>query len=126
MKKPTNVFGRTYNREFVQTLMDLIFSFHDTGMCRGDVQLRITIQKNLYLGAIWLRFVPFSGDRTQKRRYTNTNWISLPATRAHRYLREALKWAEPSERQVLKSAVKATVPATKLNYPYKESIIEYE
>ena len=92
MKKPVTVFGRRYNREFVQTIMDLILSFHDTEMLRGTVSIRITIQKNLYMGAVWLRFKPYCiTEVAQKRRYNNNNWVALHGSRAHRYLREAVK-----------------------------------
>ena len=125
MKKNT-VLGRKYNRDFIQIIMDLIFSFHDTEMLRGSVQLRITVQKNLYLGAIWVNFTPIfpTYQRPKKCRYDHKrDWMPMPSTRAHRYLREALKWSEPSERQVLEHAVNATAPDKQLNFPHEPPVI---
>ena len=127
MKKTTTVFGRSFNREFLQSVMDTIFSFHDTEHIDGVAELRITIQKNLYMGAIWLKFRAYPHDGgmvLRKRRYDATrNWHPLPCTRAHRYLREACKWAEPDERKVLEDAVKRTAPDTILTYPYEYPLI---
>ena len=116
----TTVFGRRYNREFQQHIMDTILSFHDTPtqhrLCGwvGELRLRITVRKNMYLGTVWLEYHHPHG--VIRKKYNHHNHWTRSVTPAFRQLLFAFSFASPDERVVFRKAMEDLAPPLMLDW----------
>ena len=106
-------FGRSYNREFTQVLIDLITSFFTETDGDVEVKLKVTVTKGRYIGGMWVELYQ-NNTRQARERYSVDNFMAgMPRPIYHMLLWE-LKFAERNLREMYLKLVEEHKPPTRL------------
>ena len=116
----SSFLGRRVNRDTQQQFLDLICSFlsrkyvvHSWKRVQVSVIMKVTVRKNLYLGAVWVQ--RFHDNRyVGRQRLTMLHWKLPEPSFVLRQLCAAMMFAEGEEETVLVDAIRKITPPREL------------